>query len=656
MKNIAIFVMIALLASVAYGQNWSPQPMVITVPDVVKYSFDGSSINIPFDLAGKPAQIWLTIQTKLDSGQKPVGITNGFKGWHFVNGIDTTVYVSAGRDYNVGNGLTFPWNGKGSEKQYENLIETGAVPAGEYTFALIGYDNKSDREIANNIIPIGQFSYENTNRFYTKDDKTGATLSQPLLMGTVRNARSGTYSAITNTYFKFRLGDDPYDATKIETTKVFGYSSGDVVPGKSLKFGAGFFDPKDYDTFYFPSSKPWDAVITVVKFTYVSGGEAVQDMTYGDFNKVSWSWPFPGNYVMPGILQTDGENIHFMISNQNPVQYPADRITGFPMESLADDSDVLYETTLFEYYAPLAPVDTGNVARIQAEVGRFDQGPLNGQYYAAGDASCLVELIDCNKLLQGAADAFSSDGSGYLVWGNSNGDYFTDKNSQVEPANPGQLWACQVFEPRNFNTQRQAPSPTDKNGFMLSYLEFAGLFSAALFTPDGSGIGLVRFADDSFSAGGDNTQKKGNGYTIDVEGMYDGIYVLKPMKAEPAWSDASYDATCWFAWDSDSGILNTTGQGTGVEDAEPVAFSVAQNTPNPFNPTTTVNFTLAREGQVSIDVFNVAGQKVATLANDVMTAGSHSVTWDANGFAAGVYFYTVKSGDYSKTMKMTLLK
>ncbi len=57
-----------------------------------------------------------------------------------------------------------------------------------------------------------------------------------------------------------------------------------------------------------------------------------------------------------------------------------------------------------------------------------------------------------------------------------------------------------------------------------------------------------------------------------------------------------------------------------------------------------------------MDVFNVAGQKVATVANEFMNAGSHSVTWDASGLSAGVYFYTVKTDKYSKTMKMTLLK
>ncbi len=128
------------------------------------------------------------------------------------------------------------------------------------------------------------------------------------------------------------------------------------------------------------------------------------------------------------------------------------------------------------------------------------------------------------------------------------------------------------------------------------------------------------------------------------------------MQAEPSWGGLFYRATNWIAADSDGGIITSDPDGVAVEDDAPAAFSVAQNSPNPFNPTTTINFTLAHDSQVSIDVYNIAGQKVDTLANDFMTSGSHSVVWDASGFAAGVYFYTATTGDFSKTMKMTLLK
>jgi hypothetical protein len=83
---------------------------------------------------------------------------------------------------------------------------------------------------------------------------------------------------------------------------------------------------------------------------------------------------------------------------------------------------------------------------------------------------------------------------------------------------------------------------------------------------------------------------------------------------------------------------------------------VAQNTPNPFNPSTSIRFSLAKPGTVTLSIFNSAGQKVETPVNAVLGAGTHRVTWNAAKFSAGVYYYTVTSGGHSRTMKMTLLR
>jgi hypothetical protein len=110
----------------------------------------------------------------------------------------------------------------------------------------------------------------------------------------------------------------------------------------------------------------------------------------------------------------------------------------------------------------------------------------------------------------------------------------------------------------------------------------------------------------------------------------------------------------WFvAHDSIKGAISSQ---VGVAGAAPAAFTVAQNTPNPFNPATTITFTLAKAGKTTVEVYSVGGQKVATLLNASLNAGAHSVSWDASKHSAGVYFYTVRSGDFSRTMKMTLLK
>jgi hypothetical protein len=91
-------------------------------------------------------------------------------------------------------------------------------------------------------------------------------------------------------------------------------------------------------------------------------------------------------------------------------------------------------------------------------------------------------------------------------------------------------------------------------------------------------------------------------------------------------------------------------------DAIPGNFSLEQNYPNPFNPSTEISFTLPTSGQTTLRVFNVLGQNVATLANEYLTAGTHSVTFDARTLPSGVYVYRLESGNTSISKKMMLSK
>ena len=85
------------------------------------------------------------------------------------------------------------------------------------------------------------------------------------------------------------------------------------------------------------------------------------------------------------------------------------------------------------------------------------------------------------------------------------------------------------------------------------------------------------------------------------------------------------------------------------------------NYPNPFNPETTISFDVVKEAPVSIDIYNVKGQKVKTLVNNVMTAGTHTVVWrgdnnEGNKVTSGVYFYKMNTGSYTEIKKMVMMK
>ncbi len=96
---------------------------------------------------------------------------------------------------------------------------------------------------------------------------------------------------------------------------------------------------------------------------------------------------------------------------------------------------------------------------------------------------------------------------------------------------------------------------------------------------------------------------------------------------------------------------------TGIDpNGVPINFRLDQNYPNPFNPATSIKYSLVKEGFTSIKIFDVTGNEVSSLVNGNVKAGEHEVTWDAAGFASGVYFYKMTVNGQSIEKKMVLVK
>lgn len=91
-------------------------------------------------------------------------------------------------------------------------------------------------------------------------------------------------------------------------------------------------------------------------------------------------------------------------------------------------------------------------------------------------------------------------------------------------------------------------------------------------------------------------------------------------------------------------------------DATETNYSLRQNYPNPFNPTTVIRYSIPSSQKVRLDVFNMLGQKVTTLVNQTQSAGSHAINFYADKLNSGIYFYRLTAGNYTKSMKMLLLK
>jgi outer membrane protein assembly factor BamB len=107
-----------------------------------------------------------------------------------------------------------------------------------------------------------------------------------------------------------------------------------------------------------------------------------------------------------------------------------------------------------------------------------------------------------------------------------------------------------------------------------------------------------------------------------------------------------------------TGMFSSSGT-TGIKNSSsglPIDYTLAQNYPNPFNPTTTIQFALPKDVIVSIKVFNILGQHVATLVNGYQYAGYHELTFNMDSFSSGIYFYQMRAGSFIETKKMMLMK
>ena len=107
------------------------------------------------------------------------------------------------------------------------------------------------------------------------------------------------------------------------------------------------------------------------------------------------------------------------------------------------------------------------------------------------------------------------------------------------------------------------------------------------------------------------------------------------------------------------GVFYRYGPPVGIDPTNtntPLEFTLEQNFPNPFNPSTTINYSVPKAGFVTVKIYNSIGVEVMTLVNGNHIAGNYTEVIDMSGFSSGIYFYTMTSGDFKETRKMMLVK
>jgi len=472
------------------------------------------------------------------------------------------------------------------------------VPAGEYTYYLWAYDNQSTK------LKVSEYMIARTKNWeFQEVDENGLPLANPI-------------------YYEYNkrwiVGNDPMDSTLVETSNVV------IAEGWKRRYTPAI-DPHDFDYFYLKVQNGDASSAAIVKYKWVPNGDAEFQTNFGnDGYSDIMSTPAGGSDTgvvadMNYIFTTDRDNYN--------VEPPVD----FYIYDY--DGSMVVEIDLQNWWSSLEDKEAG----AQANGGPNTMMQRNGMIFLNCHCSCIKQMVDPYRYLD------SGDASDFFVWTNRNGDYVLDHNFEDTAQLP---WVCMDYNvgPYTYNLD------ADAELFSQCPAYDVGAVSFGLLAPDGTGLGYFAFMGET--AG----WKKGSVF-IDSGTPFDGLYCDNEQAGGThyeGWQANEFTSGFYFlGHDSISGVITNA---VGVEEGAPPVFSVAQNVPNPFNPATTIGFTLAEAGNVTVEVFNTAGQKVETLADGFMEAGDHSVVWDASGFAAGVYFYTVKCGGYSKTMKMTLVK
>ena len=629
MKKLLLFAgVVFLFASLAMAQaTFSPTIMEVTCPAEIGYDFGDEPLDIPFSVTGVPGAFWLVINTH-GKADEIVGVHNGFLGWHYVTKIDTTVYVSGRYQRELGD-VKIAWDGTNSDGE--------KVAEDTYSYYIWGYDDKSlPQKVSDYICP--NHTHDCPMNVFVSHDEQGLIREKPFILANLKYSFSYKEDAETKlvwqrfgTAYKWELGANPEDINNLETTWMAFYQNRDFAA--SYQYGTPLIEPTDNEWFYHCARSHISNNRTMIKWKFIAGGDAEQDMDYMGWDNDA-EWPAhaqPIGNERPSLYTNADGSDPYMYSTMSTMHIKDEQYN--PIVCIDREAgELVWRKEMNEYFFP----DDNNAADeingcIQNTFTRGGNKVILNSYMA-----CLNELIDTTSIFD---DVHTED---HIVWQNWNGDYFMDKWYWEGAETP---WACLAEAGTNAGVSPYAY--LDMNMFAVYGRAHFGPNNLTVLSQDGTGVADMSF----FGQDSDATQRK---YSIlDYDTQYDGVYMPLPIGTEAAYNNWGW----WFVtFDSAGGKIIPGAVEPGVEEEAQAAFALDQNAPNPFNPTTTIGFTLADAGDVTIDVYNVAGQRVDTLVNDFMDAGSHSVVWNASGFSAGVYFYTIKSGKFSRTMKMTLLK
>lgn len=191
--------------------------------------------------------------------------------------------------------------------------------------------------------------------------------------------------------------------------------------------------------------------------------------------------------------------------------------------------------------------------------------------------------------------------------------------------------------------------------FRLTYSDFDDAYGR-IYVIDGAtgaNVDTIDIAQWNFDhTGGDYS-------TGSSAGLYSGFASVYDIDVSPTEDNILYSQS-YFGWSVEKwvfdGDLSTIVSVERIAEVIPEHFNLKQNYPNPFNPSTTIEFDVQRAEHITLSIYNLLGQRVATLVNERLNPGSYKATFDASGFTSGVLFYSLEAGNFKATKRMILTK
>jgi flagellar hook assembly protein FlgD len=600
-----------------YSWQRTGMPSVLRLStDEVKYQFDGSQVKIPFTISSAgndvpDAIVWLAVYTKdanpqyLDDDGNPIMGAGGINGAvKRAAGIDTLIFMSEGQTFPQGDNI-FLWDG----------TDWTGNPVGEgtYTFYLFAFNVSLDPTV------VGIHSQQ---PLWTNCDINWAD-DPPTLWG-IENYKGWMVRSVYGVdILADREAFESYDLS---------WTCAEATPGNGTQF---FFygsklDPVDPTIIFLLRADPWGDNDKMGMWRTIFDGESIlPDETWQDAGFLDMQpWVNVGG---TGLALKHAE-WHPWLEDDGLIWVMRYGLDDDPDQTIAKGydratGDLVTFVDMTSYYLQVI----NDVLRVRTGLALDldEDGVYTVGSWAKHDNPDAV-----------APSHWTYDGD--MLWVNQNGDGFLDRVTDEL----AEVTGLPVAIPYVANVSVGKYNMSYFTGMDMDYL-------AAVAGPDGSGLFEIPSTKAARSLYGDGWHQ-----WTGEETPYDGWYV--------GVQNGSYCVQ--WPYDVQSATISP-GVPEYVQEVEtvkkPSRFALESNYPNPFNASTTIRFAIP-EGvngvRATLKVHNMAGQEIATLAHEILDAGTFEATWDGrdaqgNVVSSGTYFYTLTVGDqFTETQKMTLLK